>query len=98
LQDEKQVALSISRWSLEPDVVSKDASERICEWKDSVTLALAANAKAPLAPDHIIEMKLEDFSRAQSTQEHQVHDGAVSVTFETAEEGANLIWPEWLNQ
>jgi hypothetical protein len=98
LQDEEQVALRISSWTLHLDVVSEQASERIGKRKDSIALALAANMKAALRPDHVIEMQLDDFSRTQSAQEHQVDDREISIATKAPQERTDLVRPEGLDQ
>jgi hypothetical protein len=98
LKDEKEPCLLGALWSLEPKVVAEKAREERGHGQSPLSLSFASNPEAPIGPHEISNVNLDDFSRAEAAEKHEVNDGQVSIAFETTKEGPDLIRSQGLDE
>src|SRR6186713_1266459 len=98
LQDQEESRFGVPRWSLELRVILEYTRQHVRERQHAVAQTFAPNVKAPLGPHDVVELELQNFARAQPAQEHQMHDGEVSIASKAAQERAYLFGSKWLDE
>jgi hypothetical protein len=98
LKDEKEAPRVTFGGPLEAQVVAQEASEERGQRQRAISLPLAAYAQATVGPDEIANVELEDLSGPQTAQEHQVDDREIAIAPERAQEGANLLGRQRLDE
>jgi hypothetical protein len=90
LEHEKETWLRSPLGPLDAQVVAEDPLEHATERQHAVATALSANAEAAIAPNDVGDVELEDLTRAESAEKHQMNERDIAISRERAKEDAAL--------
>ena len=85
-------------WPFQEQVLLQCRDEFVGQWQQPGAAALAHHAQVRFGGLEVIELEAQDFTTAQTVEQHQAHDGEIAESVEAAPEARNLLGGKGLDE